>query len=84
MSTRKEQSEPLAQLEARVSALEEELAALKETLKSGQQPRDWRWMLEFGKQHPGLHEVFEEGMKLREKDRAAARKRFARSRKAKS
>jgi hypothetical protein len=71
------------QLEERLSAVERELAALKEELQNGNKPKDWRWMLDFAKEHPGLHEVFEEGMKLREKDRAAARKRVARSRRAK-
>jgi hypothetical protein len=73
----------LRQLEERLCAVERELAALKDALSNGNKPKDWRWMLDFAKEHPGLHEVFEEAMKLREKDRAAAYKRFDRSRRAK-
>ena len=74
----------LQQLEQRIATVEREVASLKAALSNGGKLNDWRSLFDFFDKHPGMHEVFEEGMKLREKDRAKARRRKSPSRRAKS
>jgi CO/xanthine dehydrogenase Mo-binding subunit len=62
-------------LEERVTRLEEEVAALKAG-KPG--PRDWMTTVGMFDGDETLHAVFQEALKLREADRAKARKKYAR------
>ena len=70
-------------LEKRVAALEQEVAGLKASL--GTQPRkDWRRTIGMFSDDPGMLEIFQEAMKIREDDRRRTRPKSARKRKAKA
>jgi hypothetical protein len=61
-------------LEERVASLEREVAALKANALNGQRRKDWRRTIGIFTDNPGMQRVFEEAMKLREADRARARR----------
>ena len=61
-------------LEERVAALERELAELKVAVANGARQKDWRRTIGMFTDDPGMKRVFEEAMKLREADRARARR----------
>jgi hypothetical protein len=62
-------------LEERVAALEREVAALKAIVADGTRHKDWRRTIGMFTDDPGLQQVFEKAMKLREAERARARRR---------
>jgi hypothetical protein len=72
-------------LEERVAALERAVAELREAFANGARPKDWRRTIGMFSGDPGMLEIFEEAMKIREADRARARRRSAtKARQAKS
>ena len=68
---------PEHSLEERVAALEREVSALKAADMNGARQKDWRRIAGRFTDDPGMQRVFEEAMKLREADRARARRRKA-------
>ena len=64
-----------ATLNERLTALEREVAELKALLTTGDRPKDWRRTVGMFTDDEGMQELFAEAMKLREKDRARARRR---------
>ncbi len=71
-------------IEERVAALEREVAALKAAAVNGARPKDWRRTIGLFTDDPGMQRVFEEAMKLREADRARARRKRSPSRRTKA
>ncbi|HEY2250977.1 MAG TPA: hypothetical protein VGH74_07940 [Planctomycetaceae bacterium] len=71
-------------LEKRVAALEQEVAALKATLAGTPRKKDWRRTIGIFADDPGMREIFNEAMKIREEDRRRTRPKAARKRKAKA
>jgi len=71
-------------LEKRVAALEQQVAELKEAVIKGLRPKDWRRSIGMFTDDPGMQEVFQEAMKIREADRARARRRFTKGQRSKS
>jgi hypothetical protein len=69
------------ELEQRVSALEQQVKRLQEEFAAdnGSKP-NWRRAVEQGRGDEDLLAVIREGMKEREKDRRAARKKYGKSR----
>ena len=78
----KGQAMPRLSLEQRVAVLEQELAELK-SLRGNVRDKDWRRTVGMFTDNPGMKELFAEAMKLREADRAKARRRQPRKRPAK-
>ncbi len=70
-------------LEERVAALEQQVAELKAAMENGVRPKDWRRTIGMFTGDEGMQQLFEEAMKLREADRQRARRRYAKSRRAK-
>lgn len=72
-------------LEQRVARLEAELQELRRELSSTRPDRrsDWRSMVGAFTADPGMQEVFQEAMKLREADRRKARRKPTKARRAK-
>jgi hypothetical protein len=67
----------LKQLEKRIEQLEREVAELRELIRNGGRVKDWRAAVEkYAGDEDVLH-VLRGAMKIREADRARARKRFA-------
>ena len=66
-------------LEKRVAALEQQVAELKAALANGNGPRekDWRRTIGMFTGDKVMREIFDEAMKIREKDREKARRRYA-------
>ncbi len=62
-------------LEARVAALERELAELKSSATNGSPHKDWRRTIGIFTDDPQMQRLFEEALKLREADRARARRK---------
>ena len=71
-------------LEERVIALEREVAELKVSSKNGTSGKNWRRTIGMFTDDPEMQRLFEEAMKLREADRARARRTPSRSRRAKA
>jgi hypothetical protein len=65
---------PKPALEERVAALEREVARLKASGTSGSARKDWRRTVGMFTDDPEAQRLFEEAMKLREADRARARR----------
>jgi hypothetical protein len=63
---------PSLSLEQRVTALEKELAALKESQQDTRRKKDWRRTVGMFTDNPEMKELLAEAMKLREADRSAA------------
>ena len=62
-------------LEQRITALEKEVADLKALQpKAGARQKDWRRTIGMFTDNPGMLEIFEEAMKIREADRKEARR----------
>ena len=70
-------------LEQRVAALEQQLADVKATLVNGRKPKDWRRTIGMFAGDEVMKRIFDEALKLREKDRERARRRFRKSRRPK-
>jgi hypothetical protein len=70
-------------LEERVTALEKQLADLKESLATAARPKDWRRTIGMFADDEFMREVFEEARKYREKDRERVRRRYDKNRRAK-
>jgi hypothetical protein len=66
---------PRRSLEERVSALEVQMTELRALLVSLNRPKDWRTMIGCFAGDELMMEIFEEGRKIREKDREKARRR---------
>jgi hypothetical protein len=66
---------PNATLEQRVDALEQQLAALKVEVVNGREQRPWLRVQGLFAGDDGMREIFEEALKLRERDRKRARRR---------
>lgn len=64
-------------LEQRVATIEAELAELKRKVEKPGPSRDWRKTIGAFSGDDGMMEIFEEARKLREADRAKARKTAA-------
>ena len=62
-------------LEDRVAALEKQVAELAASAANGRRQKDWRRTIGIFTDDPGMQRVFEEAMKLREADRARARRK---------
>ncbi len=75
-----------ATLEERVAELERQVAQLVAQLVANGAPRqkDWRRTIGMFTGDEGMKEVFREAMKIREADRARARRRYRKPRRAKS
>ena len=67
-----------ATLEQRVETLERELAELKAAVANGTPVKDWRRTIGMFTDDPGMQEVFQEALNIREADRERARRQFAR------
>jgi hypothetical protein len=70
-------------LEARVAALEREMAELKTALASGEQPKDWRLSLGMFTGDEVMKRIDDAALKFREADREKARRRYAKTRRTK-
>lgn len=70
-------------LEQRVSELESRVAELQEIVVNDER-KDWRRTIGMFTGDGGMKELFEEAMKLRERDRERARRLYAKKRKAKA
>jgi hypothetical protein len=75
---------PTSSLEERVGILERELAALKVSAANGSPRKDWRRTIGMFTDDPEMQRLFEEAMKLREADRARARRTPIRKRRTKA
>ncbi len=73
-------------LEERVAALEKQVAQLMANGAPARpvRPKDWRRTIGMFTDDKGMKEVFREAMRVREADRARARRRHRKSRRAKS
>ena len=71
-------------LEQRVAKLEQQMAELQTTLANGARAKDWRRTLGMFTNDPGMQELFKEAMKIRDADRARARRRYDKTRQSKS
>jgi len=71
-------------LKERVAELEQQVAELQAALANGARPKDWRRTLGMFTDDPGMQELFKEAMKIREADRARARRRYSKTRRSKS
>jgi hypothetical protein len=65
---------PNPTLEQRVSALERQVAELKTLGANGRDPKPWLRVLGIFAGDSGMREIFDEALKLREKDRQRARR----------
>jgi hypothetical protein len=72
------------ELEQRVIALENQVKRLQAERDSNGKPFDWRAWVEKYSGDEGLLAVIREGMKLREKERRAVRRKWRKSRRAAS
>ncbi len=70
-------------LEERVAALEQEMGELRAALANGARRKDWRRTIGMFTDDPGMLQVFEEALKIREADRKKARARQRKGRQAK-
>jgi hypothetical protein len=75
---------PTRSLEERVGVLERDLAALKASVANGSPRKDWRRTVGMFTDDPQMQQLFEEAMKLREADRARARRAPSRKRRTKA
>jgi len=71
-------------LEARVAELEKQFAELRAAGANGTRRKDWRRTIGMFTDDPGMQQIFEEAMRIREADRARARRRSAKRRRPKS
>lgn len=69
-------------LEERVALLEVKVQQLEAELNKSS-AKDWRKTIGMFTDNPGVQAVFDEALKLREQDRARARRRFAKKKRAK-
>ena len=67
---------PQLSLEQRVAALEQEVAQIKGEHGNGRQDKPWLRTMGMFAGDEGLKEVLEEALKLRDKDRERAYRRF--------
>jgi hypothetical protein len=71
-------------LEERVASLEREVARLKQTNGSYPGPNDWQRTVGMFNNDPGMIQLFEDAMRIREADRKRARRQKSRSRRTRS
>lgn len=71
-------------LEQRVAVLERRVEELQRIVANGERPKDWRRTIGMFSGDDGMKELFAEAIKLREKDRENARRRYAKKRKARA
>jgi hypothetical protein len=73
-------------LEQRIAALEKDVADLKalQPNKAGARQKDWRRTIGMFTDNPGMLEIFEEAMKIREADRREARRGYGKRPRTKS
>ncbi len=69
---------PPLSLEERVAALEQQVAQLQGNKNNEPGEKDWQQTVGIFTDDPGMLEIFDEAMKIREADRAKARRRHAR------
>jgi hypothetical protein len=81
---RKEEAVSQPSLEERVAALEREVAELRAWSANGSFPKDWRRTVGMFTDDPGMQRLFAEAMRLREADRARARRGTGRKRSTKA
>ena len=74
---------PHLTIEKRVAALEQQVAELKAAVADGRRPKDWRRTIGMFAGDEVMKRIFDEALKLREKDRERARRRFRKSRRPK-
>jgi hypothetical protein len=63
-------------LEKRVAQLESQMAEMKAVLRRLEGPKDWRSTVGMFANDEGMRQIFDEAIKIREADRAKARKRL--------
>jgi len=63
-----------AMMEERLAALEKQVGELARRLLALEAPKDWRATIGMFAGNEGMKEIFEEARKIREADRAKARK----------
>jgi hypothetical protein len=66
---------PRPSLEERVAALEQEVAELKASSANGSSTKDWRHTIGMFTDDPAMQRLFEDAMRLRDADRARARRK---------
>jgi hypothetical protein len=71
-------------LEKRVADLEAQVADIRTLLAHLDEPKDWRRTVGMFSDNEGMQQLFKEAMKLREADRAKARRRYARQKQTRS
>jgi hypothetical protein len=74
----------IKELEQRIVALEQQVQKLQAERGSNGKPFDWLAWVEKYQNDEGLLAVIREGMKLREKERKAVRRKWRKSRRAQS
>ena len=70
-------------LEERVADLERQVAQLRQAQANGSPAKDWRRTVGMFTGDEGMMEIFNEAMKIRERDRERARRRYATRRRTK-
>jgi hypothetical protein len=65
----------MSQLEERVKSLEKRVAELEKITVNGRQ-KDWRRTVGMFTDDKGMQDLFKEAMKIRERDRERARRRY--------
>jgi hypothetical protein len=76
---------PPLSIEERVAALEQKVESLaQQAISDEPRKKDWRKAIGIFTDNPGMLEIFEEAMKIREADRAKARRGGRKPRRAKS
>jgi hypothetical protein len=71
-------------LEQRVAALERQVAEIRAAEKRAARPKGWRRTIGIFTGDTGMQQLFEEALNIRQADRARARRRPGKTRRAKS
>jgi hypothetical protein len=74
----------LNKLKSRIEALEQQVSELRTAAGAGTHARNWRSAMGMFGDDPIMKEILDEALKYREADRERARRRFARSDRAKN
>jgi hypothetical protein len=70
-------------LEERVALLEQQVASLRQAQKLAFRPKDWRRTIGMFTNDPGMRQLFQEALKIREADRDRARRSRTKTRRTK-
>jgi hypothetical protein len=81
---KKEVAMSQTELKKRLEIVEKKVEELEATLRNGGRKKDWRRTIGMFTDDPGMQELFDDAMKLREADRERARRRYDKPRKAKA